>query len=41
VYRRDYPVVQGGVLLIAGLVVAVNLFVDVLYVMINPGIRQK
>lgn len=41
VYRRDYPVVQGGVLLIASLVILVNMVVDLLYVLINPGLRQK
>lgn len=39
--RRDYPVVQGGLLLIAGIVMAVNLLVDVLYALINPRIRHK
>jgi dipeptide transport system permease protein len=41
VYRRDYPVVQGGVLLIAGLVILVNTVVDLLYVVINPSLRQQ
>lgn len=41
VYRRDYPVVQGGVLMIAALVILVNTAVDLLYVVINPVIRQK
>ena len=41
VYRRDYPVVQGGVLLIAGLVILVNMLVDVLYLVINPSLRQQ
>lgn len=41
VYRRDYPVVQGGVLLIAGLVILVNTVVDMLYIVINPAIRQQ
>ncbi|MEX2296742.1 MAG: ABC transporter permease subunit, partial [Dongiaceae bacterium] len=31
IYRRDYAVVQGGLLLIAALVMSVNLIVDVLY----------
>ncbi len=39
--RRDYPVVQGGLLLIAGLVMAVNLLVDLAYGLINPRIRRK
>ena len=40
VQSRDYPVVQGGVLLIAGVVIAVNLFVDMLYGVVNPRIRH-
>jgi len=40
VYRRDYPVVQGGVLLLALLVVGVNLLVDLLYGVVNPRIRH-
>jgi dipeptide transport system permease protein len=39
--RRDYPVVQGGLLLIAGLVMAVNLIVDLLYGLVNPRIRHR
>jgi dipeptide transport system permease protein len=39
--RRDYPVVQGGLVLIAGLVMMVNLTVDVLYGLINPRIRRQ
>ena len=38
--RRDYPVVQGGILLIALLVIVVNLIVDVLYGVLNPRIRH-
>jgi dipeptide transport system permease protein len=39
--RRDYPVVQSGLLLIAGLVMLVNLLVDLTYGLINPRIRHK
>lgn len=39
--RRDYPVVQGGVLLIAILIIAVNFIVDILYGVVNPRIRHK
>ena len=38
--RRDYPVVQSGLLLIAGLVMLVNLLVDLTYGLINPRIRN-
>ncbi|HTL76890.1 MAG TPA: ABC transporter permease subunit [Casimicrobiaceae bacterium] len=40
VQSRDYPVVQGGILLIAGIVIAVNLVVDLLYGVVNPRIRH-
>lgn len=39
--RRDYPVVQSGVLLIASLIILVNLLVDLLYGLINPRIRHQ
>lgn len=38
--RRDYPVVQSGLLLIAGIVMLVNLIVDLTYGLINPRIRH-
>jgi dipeptide transport system permease protein len=38
--RRDYPVVQGGVLLAASIVMIVNLTVDVMYGFVNPRIRK-
>jgi dipeptide transport system permease protein len=41
VFKRDYPVVQGGLLLIAGIVMIVNLIVDLLYGLINPRIRHQ
>ena len=39
IFRRDYPAVQGGLLLIAAIVMIVNLAVDLLYGLINPQIR--
>ncbi|WP_136682457.1 ABC transporter permease subunit [Falsirhodobacter xinxiangensis] len=39
--RRDYPSVQGGLLLMAGVVMIVNLLVDLLYGVINPRIRHS
>jgi len=41
IFRRDYPAVQGGLLLIASLVMIVNLVVDLLYGLINPRIRHR
>ncbi|MFC5736572.1 ABC transporter permease subunit [Sinirhodobacter huangdaonensis] len=39
--RRDYPVVQSGLLMIAAIVMLVNLLVDLTYGLINPRIRHK
>ena len=41
VTRRDYPVVQGVVLIIAGLYVLVNLLVDIVYGYLDPRLRQS
>jgi dipeptide transport system permease protein len=38
--RRDYPVLQGGTLLIGSMVMMVNLLVDLTYGLINPRIRH-
>jgi dipeptide transport system permease protein len=38
--RRDYPVLQGGTLLIGAVVMMVNLLVDLAYGLINPRIRH-
>ena len=40
IYRRGYPAVQGGVLLVATVIIAINLVVDLLYGFINPRIRH-
>ncbi|MBC7500638.1 MAG: ABC transporter permease subunit [Herminiimonas sp.] len=41
IHRRDYPVVQGGILMSATIIIFVNLIVDVLYGVINPRIRHS
>lgn len=41
VFRRDYPVIQGGLLIIAAIIMLVNLTVDLLYGLINPRIRHN
>ena len=38
--RRDYPALQGGILLISSVVILVNVAVDLLYGLINPRIRH-
>jgi peptide/nickel transport system permease protein len=39
VARRDYPVVQGVVMIVAGLYVLINLLVDMLYGYLDPRLR--
>ena len=38
--RRDYPALQGGVMLVSTIVIGVNLMVDLTYGLINPRIRH-
>jgi dipeptide transport system permease protein len=40
IQRRDYPVLQGGTLLVATLAIVVNLGVDLTYGVLNPRIRR-
>ena len=40
IFRRDYTSVQGGLLMIAAIIMVVNLIVDLLYGLINPRIRH-
>lgn len=40
IFRRDYPVLQGGLLLVGAIVMSVNLLVDLTYGLINPRIRH-
>lgn len=39
VLRRDFPVIQGAVMVIAAIYVLANLLVDVLYIYIDPRVR--
>ena len=40
IWKRDYPVIQGGILLTALVVITINLLVDLLYGLIDPRIRH-
>ena len=40
VLQRDYPVIQGYILIVGTLVVLSNLLVDLLYLVINPQMKQ-
>ena len=39
ILRRDYPVIQGIILVFSGAYVVVNLVVDMLYTVLDPRIR--
>ncbi|PYM37517.1 MAG: peptide ABC transporter [Candidatus Rokuibacteriota bacterium] len=39
IVRRDYPVIQGVILVVSGAYVLINLVVDLLYVVLDPRIR--
>jgi len=41
VLRRDYPVIQGVVLCIAGVYMVINLLVDLSYLLIDPRVRYQ
>jgi len=41
VLRRDYPVIQGALLVIAGVYVIINFVIDVLYVWVDPRVRHS
>ncbi|WP_053365251.1 ABC transporter permease [Bacillus sp. FJAT-27245] len=38
---RDYPVIQSGILIIAGIFVLINLIVDLLYAFVDPRIKYN
>lgn len=38
---RDYPVIQGGVLMISFIIVFTNILVDVIYYFLNPKMRNE
>jgi peptide/nickel transport system permease protein len=41
VQQHDLPIVQGAVIVMAGLVVAINLLVDVVLLFLNPKTRTS
>jgi len=41
ILRRDYPVIQGGLLLVATMLLLLNLLVDVLYAYFDPRVRYR
>ena len=41
IVRKDYPVIEGVVIITAMIVIVANLIVDILYAYIDPRIRYK
>ena len=41
VLNRDYPLVQGGLLMVTALLVFVNVLVDVSYALLDPRVRYE
>ncbi len=39
ILRRDYPIIQGVILLFSGVYVFINLLVDIAYTFLDPRIR--
>ena len=39
VLRRDYPVIQGALLVVAGLYVLINFLIDMLYLAVDPRVK--
>ena len=41
ILARDFPVIQGGLLFLAVIYLAINLLVDVLYAVVDPRVRYE
>jgi ABC-type dipeptide/oligopeptide/nickel transport system permease component len=41
IFQRDYPLIQGFILMFAVLVVTVSLVIDLLYALLDPRIRYS
>jgi dipeptide transport system permease protein len=41
VSSRDYPVIQGGILLISLMIIGINILVDLIYIWINPRMHKE
>jgi peptide/nickel transport system permease protein len=39
ILKRDYPIIQGIILVFSGIYVLINLAVDMLYTVLDPRIR--
>lgn len=41
IVARDYPVIQGGVLILSSIIIITNVLVDLIYILINPRLRKS
>ncbi len=41
VTQRDYPVIQGGIVIIASMIIMINILVDTTYAIVNPKMRKQ
>ncbi len=39
ILRRDYPIIQGVILIFSGVYVLINLVIDIVYTFLDPRIR--
>jgi peptide/nickel transport system permease protein len=39
VTRRDYPVIQGALLVVAAIYVVINFLIDLLYTVVDPRVK--
>ena len=39
VIRRDYPVIQGALLVVAAIYVVINFLIDLLYTVVDPRVK--
>tara|TARA_B100001939_G_scaffold300374_1_gene276291 strand:+ start:3283 stop:4230 length:948 start_codon:yes stop_codon:yes gene_type:complete len=41
IYARDYPVIQGALLLIVVIYITINIFIDLLYPLVDPRVKTR
>ena len=41
ILRRDYPVIQGSVIFVAGIYLAINFLIDISYAWLDPRLRER
>jgi peptide/nickel transport system permease protein len=41
IFQRDYPMIQGGLIFVASLLLVLNIVVDLLYAVLDPRVRVR